>query len=334
MVFLFAWRTFSGPSEINVVCVVRASDHGWPGRQAHPRLMWSLTSVIRPSALESKGCKNQNVINILLNYIQISAKKLKMPTIPRIEQETSPAPYTVPIRKHKFDTPKLRLQLNDLAHEGSSIFLSNIKGNEDLDKQVQNVLNLLYTPSCSRPGTRSVTLILRESGGVAYTTGIDLDEDHKEIHLDLNYVKRSRSDQRYEILGVLCHELVHCFQWNAEGTCNGGLIEGIADWVRLRAGLGAVHWKQEAGGNWDGGYQHTGYFLDYLEVRFGPGTVRKINGCLAKGKYDEKKLFESCCDGHHVKQLWEDYAEHLRKKQKGDGKHGDETKKEEIRSCS
>ena len=45
-------------------------------------------------------------------------------------------------------------------------------------------------------------------------------------------------------------------------TCPGGLIEGIADWVRLRAGLGAKHWKQEADGKWDAGYQHTGYFLE------------------------------------------------------------------------
>lgn len=180
-----------------------------------------------------------------------------MPTIPRIENATSPEPAVLPIRKHKFDTPKLRLQLNDLSHEGSSIFLSNIKASEDFETQVQNVLNLLYdNPKDSqRPETRSVTLILRDMDGVAYTTGLDLDEDHKEIHLNLNYVKRSRQDQRYELLGVLCHELVHCFQWNAEGTCNGGLIEGIADWVRLRAGLAAKHWKQEAEGDWDGGKQ-------------------------------------------------------------------------------
>lgn len=102
-----------------------------------------------------------------------------MPAIPPLVQGASPAISTLPIRKHKFDTPKLRLQLNDLVHEGSSIFLSNIKGGEDFETQVQNVLNLLYTPDSHRPGTRSVTLILREMDGVAYTTGIDLDDNHK-----------------------------------------------------------------------------------------------------------------------------------------------------------
>lgn len=113
-----------------------------------------------------------------------------------------------------------------------------------------------------RPPTRSVTIILRHMGGVAYTTGIDLDHDHKELHFNLSYILNTKSPKRQELLGVICHELVHCFQWAANGTCPGGLIEGMADWVRLRAGLGAVHWKQEAGGKWDGGYQHTGFFLE------------------------------------------------------------------------
>lgn len=237
-----------------------------------------------------------------------------MPAIPPLVQGASPASSTLPVQKHRFDTPKLRLQLNDLAHEGSSIFLSNIKGAEDFETQVQNVLNLLYTPDSHRPGTRSVTLVLREMDGVAYTTGKDLDDDHKEVHFNLNYIRHDRSNQRHEILGVMCHELVHCFQWNAEGTCDGGLIEGIADWVRLRAGLAAVHWKRDVDGDWNGGYQHTGFFLEYLEQRFGPGTVRSINACLSKGKYDEEKIFHQCCDGHKVSDLWHAYGKHVKER--------------------
>ncbi len=155
----------------------------------------------------------------------------EMPAVSRPEEApTTTAP--LPIRRHKFESPKLRLHLNDIGHEGSSIFLSNTKGNEDLETQVQNVLNLLYTPSCHRPATRSVTFVLRPMDGVAYTTGTDLDQDHKEIHFNLNYIQQSKSSPiRDEILGVVCHELVHCFQWNAHGTCPGGLIEGVADWV-------------------------------------------------------------------------------------------------------
>ena len=237
----------------------------------------------------------------------------EMPAVSRPDQ--APSATILPIRKHRFHTPKLRVHLNDLAHEGSSAFLSNVKGNEDIEAQVQNVLNLLYTPECTRPGTRSVTIVLRSMDGVAYTTGLDLDEDHKEIHVNLRYISKVRKAPRDEMLGVLCHELVHCFQWNANGTCPRGLIEGIADWVRLRAGLAATHWKQEANGDWDGGYQHTGYFLDYLEERFGNGTVRKMNGCLREGKYDEEKLFGDCCQGKKVKDLWKDYGDDLKRKE-------------------
>nr|POE94552.1 hypothetical protein CFP56_16792 [Quercus suber] len=229
-------------------------------------------------------------------------------------QEEPSASTTIPIvRKHKYPLPKLRLQLNDLAHDGASVFLSNVKGNEDISTQVQNVLNLLYTPDSVRPGTRSVTFVLREFSGVAYTTGIELDDDHKEIHINAQYISSRTGNVRDEVLGVICHELVHCFQWNALGTASGGLIEGIADWVRLRAGLGAAHWKQEAEGKWDQGYQHTGFFLEWLEQKFGAGTVRQINEGLRQGRYDEAKLFADCCRGANVETLWKEYREELSK---------------------
>ncbi len=38
------------------------------------------------------------------------------------------------------------------------------------------------------PPTRSVTVVLRDMGGVAYTTGTELDNDHKEIHFSLGYI--------------------------------------------------------------------------------------------------------------------------------------------------
>ena len=248
------------------------------------------------------------------------------PPTPSTPEQQATTTTTAPIvRKHKFPTPLLRLQLHDLAHEGASIFLSNIHGNEDLSLQVQNVLNLLYSNADpkdlkARPPTRSVTFIIRAFEGVAYTTGIDLDDDHKEINISADYiVKCARGpggNKRHELLGVICHELVHCFQWNAQGTCPGGLIEGIADWVRLRAGLGASHWRQEAGGQWDGGYQKTGYFLDWLEVKFGHGTVAALNACMREEKYDGEKLFGECCQGAKVEELWKAYREELHGKEK------------------
>ena len=46
---------------------------------------------------------------------------------------------------------------------------------------------------------------------------------------------------RTEIEGVLCHELVHVVQEDGDGSAPGWWIEGVADWVRMKAGLGAGH---------------------------------------------------------------------------------------------
>ncbi|KAK0391253.1 hypothetical protein NLU13_0754 [Sarocladium strictum] len=215
-----------------------------------------------------------------------------------------------------FHLPKLRLEVRDLSHAGASIFLSAIDITATFQSAVRDVLHHLYTPSCSASGspppTRSVTLILRPMPGVAYTTSTDLDEDHKEIHFSLSYISQisPAARQAHEITGVLTHELAHCYQFNAQDTCPGGLIEGIADWVRLQCKLEPPHWNREATGGWDDGYQHTAYFLDYLEERFGEGSVRRVNEKLRKQKYHEKPFWTELF-GRPVEQLWDDYKEYL-----------------------
>jgi hypothetical protein len=61
--------------------------------------------------------------------------------------------------------------------------------------------------------------------GVAYTHG---SHTNKEIHFSLDHIKNSEDRAQAEIDGVLTHEVVHCFQYNAKGTAPGGLIEGMA----------------------------------------------------------------------------------------------------------
>jgi len=149
--------------------------------------------------------------------------------------------------------------------------------------------------------------------GVAYTTGIDLDDDHKEIHFSTDYIARvSKERKENEILGVLRHEMVHCFQYNGFGTAPAGLIEGIADWVRLQSGLVPPHWSQSGEGNWDAGYEHTGYFLEYLEKEYGQGTVRKLNARLRDQIYDEDKFWLEQFR-KPVDILWKEYGESLMK---------------------
>ncbi|KAK3379986.1 peptidase of plants and bacteria-domain-containing protein [Lasiosphaeria ovina] len=212
-----------------------------------------------------------------------------------------------------FAQPRLRLKVPDLEHSGAAKFLGAVNASTLVTESIAKVQRLLYrSPSETHttvPPTRSVTLVLREMDGVAYTTGSSLDSDHKEIHFSLSYIDSIKPAERLtdEITGVVVHELVHCYQWDAKGTCPGGLIEGIADWVRLNCDLSPPHWKRETSGDWDGGYQHTAYFLQYLEGRYGEGTVRKINEKLRLHEYEAKPFWTELL-GRPVGQLWEDYV--------------------------
>ena len=235
--------------------------------------------------------------------------------VPHRPKAQAPPPQK-PIPKPQPKLPslkKLRFQCSDLSHDGARLFFSNLDPSLELSKAVDTVLSTLYAPAASNshiPPVRSVTLLLEAMDGVAYTKGMDLDNDHKEIHLCLDHVSRSFHGDgkvlKHEICGVLVHEMVHCWQWNGKGTCPGGLIEGIADFVRLRASLGAAHWEKKKGGNWDAGYQQTGYFLDWIEKTRGEGSIRRINGALQHMKYDED-CFWGDLFGKGVHAMWDEY---------------------------
>ncbi|XDG10401.1 hypothetical protein ABKA04_010016 [Annulohypoxylon sp. FPYF3050] len=246
------------------------------------------------------------------------------------------------------EIPRLRLHVEDLSDPGSVVFLSSVVAPTVIESGIRSIHKLLYgfpfssspTPSPTAtttspssfppsfpthpPKPRSITLILRHMPGVAHTTGSDLDDEHKEIHFSLEYLASMHppSNQTSEISGVLFHELVHCYQYNACGSAPGGLIEGIADWVRLRSDLAPPHWNRDrVPGSWDAGYDATAFFLEYLEQRFGEGTVRRLNEKLRKEVYKEK-LFWTELVGRPVEQLFEDYKETFPKK--GDGEENDE----------
>jgi len=64
---------------------------------------------------------------------------------------------------------------------------------------------------------------------VAFTSG-------NGIHRRAQYVSDYSGDVRTEVSGVLNHEVANVWQWDGQGQANGGLIEGVADFVRLKAG--------------------------------------------------------------------------------------------------
>ncbi|KAL2824926.1 hypothetical protein BDW59DRAFT_146906 [Aspergillus cavernicola] len=270
-----------------------------------------------------------------------------------------------PKKNLKLPTPKFRLQIHDLRHPASQFFLTLIPDlASTLETALSAIVQNLYTPptpldspAATRkrkqaptfdpclPPTRSVTVFLRDIGGVAYTTGKDLDNDHKEIHISLSYIKhcRSKADPLAELVGVITHELVHCYQYAAPRAsldgkpddsvphAPGGLVEGVADFVRLKAGLEPPHWSRPSSAKerpekWDSGYQHTAFFLAWLEdVQIGRGAVGRLNDRLCRVGYvgedkpdnGEKKEgrskegFWHGLFGAGIDQLWTEYGRWL-----------------------
>lgn len=148
-----------------------------------------------------------------------------------------------------------------------------------------------------RKDVQKVSLIVEDIGGVAFTSD-------NEIHLSARYVANYSGDERREVSGVLYHEMTHVWQWDGNGEANGGLIEGIADYVRLKAGYVPSHWvKPGQGDRWDRGYDVTAYFLDYCES-LRCGFVAELNKMMRSGYSDE---FFFYLLGKRVDQLWSEY---------------------------
>ncbi|KAH7658056.1 hypothetical protein IHE45_17G061400 [Dioscorea alata] len=149
----------------------------------------------------------------------------------------------------------------------------------------------------SRKNVQLITLVIEDIDGVAYTSS-------DNIHVSARYIGNYQGDVKTEITGVLYHEMVHVWQWNGQGNAPGGLIEGIADYVRLKANLAPSHWVQPGQGNkWDQGYDVTARFLDYLNG-LKDGFVALLNAKMKDGYSDQ---FFVDILGKTVDQLWSDY---------------------------
>lgn len=100
---------------------------------------------------------------------------------------------------------------SQIRHQRSK-WLQASQGNTDLHNAA------LYS-------VETILLVLRPMDGVAYTTG---SETAKEIHFACQHIVNCADRCADEIRGVMVHEVVHCYQYNHQGACPSGLIEGIA----------------------------------------------------------------------------------------------------------
>ncbi|KFK39997.1 hypothetical protein AALP_AA3G316700 [Arabis alpina] len=151
-------------------------------------------------------------------------------------------------------------------------------------------------PSDRRP-TPKISLVMENGNGVAYSS-------NDEIHFNAGYLAGVSGDVKREFTGVVYHEVVHSWQWNGAGRAPSGLIEGIADFVRLKAGYTPGYWVGPGRGDrWDQGYDVTARFLDYCnDLR--NGFVAELNKKMRNG-YSDGFFVELL--GKDVNQLWREY---------------------------
>jgi len=148
-----------------------------------------------------------------------------------------------------------------------------------------------------RMNVQRVCLFVNDMDGIAYAI-------NDEIHVGANYIGNITMDIKWDFSGVLYHESTHIWQWNGNNQAPGGLIEGIADFVRLKADYAPPHWVQPGGGDrWDEGYSVTARFLDYCNDLM-DGFVAKLNKKMRDG-YSDNYFVELI--GKTVDQLWSDY---------------------------
>lgn len=142
-----------------------------------------------------------------------------------IGEEVTPIEDQLAANERPWPLPSLTFDVTDKT---ATIFTSTVVDPVPYYTRIcTGVFKRLYTRSKDCPRhVRSVKIVIREMDGIAYTIG----KENKEIHLSTRYLATiDPSRLRHEIDGVLCHELVHCFQRNGNDTCPGWLIEGIAD---------------------------------------------------------------------------------------------------------
>jgi hypothetical protein len=218
-----------------------------------------------------------------------------------------PACNTAFIDAGKCD-PQIEFQ-NDEADGDGAMFDEVIPDAVATMKEVAcRVCTILYRdPDEVTRNPATIRLRIYDFEGVANAGGGNINFSSRHI---ANYDEPE--DARFEFVGVLLHEVTHLYQFNDGG---GGLVEGMADFVRIRAGHHRMS-RRSPGGAWTDAYTTSGFFFSWLA---GPGALQEdgrepadpdigwaINQQM-NGNWSEQ-VFEDRL-GETVDALWDEYQQ-------------------------
>ncbi|KAK7280309.1 hypothetical protein RJT34_25372 [Clitoria ternatea] len=151
---------------------------------------------------------------------------------------------------------------------------------------------------------QNVNMVVEIIDGVTFAS-------NNTIHVSAEYIETYPTDVKKEITGLLYHEMAHILLLHGNGQAPSGLIEGMADFVRLKAGYAPDYWSPPGVGyDWGQGYEVTAQFLNYCDC-IKNGFVVELNKKMKSG-YSEGYFTELL--GKPVTDLWSDYQYMYRNK--------------------
>ena len=213
-------------------------------------------------------------------------------------------------------TPGFDLEMLDTDPARQALFLDAVGGDpEALVQDIgRKVCRILYRDAEEVPDSTHLTLRIEYAvGDVAWKAGEGADITVMISTDHLQNLANQGADMATEVIGILFHEMAHMYQHDdhdGDGV-DGGLIEGIADFVRIEAGYTPTGAEPSGEGSWNEGYTHTGFFLVWVDDQY-DDFVYALN--LSMSSEDGKTwTLQSFVDitGKTVDQLWDEYRDSL-----------------------
>ena len=213
-------------------------------------------------------------------------------------------------------TPTVTVQLEDTGPKGE-IFTSAVPDPEAfLQETGRTVCRILYRDAEEVRDANHITLIIRDdpdypgwkSGDVGKIT-VMISSDH------LTTVLGNGGDVLTEITGILLHEMTHMYQRDDKAPGEGSyptlpnIIEGIADFVRVRAGYPPAGSAPSKTGAWDdAGYWKPAYFLLWIDGLYADFLYRLNLSMEAGDGMAWSPSSIATITGKSVDQLWAEFA--------------------------
>jgi hypothetical protein len=213
-------------------------------------------------------------------------------------------------------TPGLTLNLEDTDEGRRQLFLDAAGGDPEAFLQGigKQVCHILYKEASEVRNATHLELIIRYAPGeVAWKSGDGADITVMISTDHLQNVANDGDDVSREVKGILFHEMTHMYQHDdSDGHgADGGLIEGIADFVRIKAGYAPRGAQPSGSGNWNDGYTRTAFFLLYVDSQY-EDFAHDLNLSMDSmdGKTWTPEAFEDIT-GKSADTLWQEYRAQL-----------------------